>query len=209
MSNKIISSLTPEQEAKIADYRKMFRDIGLSTTQTDKASAEAAILRSYRYLNKKDPATWDSNPNFVWADSPYQGAVLAAQFAKGDARVTVDEIRAQADNASFGSFDAYWVSTYSYIANELPVKVDELHEIATEIVKTCGVYWTFEKLVVMTPKPTVISMETDRLHSVSGKALEYINGDGIYAYKGDRKGSLMEVVMASRNDSFKNEEKED
>lgn len=200
MSNKTISSLTPEQEAKIPEYREMFRQIGLSTEPTDRAKAEAAILRSYQYLNKKDPENWSSNPEFVWADSPYKGAILAAQFAKGDENVTLDEIRAQADNASFGSFDAYWVSTYSYIANELPVEVDELHEIVTDIVKECGVYWTFDDLVVMTPKPVKISMENEKLHAVDGMALQYENGEGIYAYKGDRKGSLMEVVMAHRNE---------
>lgn len=200
MSSKTISMLTPEQEAKIPEYREKFRDIGLSTKPTDKAKAEAAILRSYQYLHKKDPQNWSNAPGFVWADSPFKGAKLAAQFAKGDENVTIDEIRAQADNASFGSFDAYWVSTYSYIANELPVEVDDLHEIVTDIVKECGVYWTFEDLVVMTPKPSQISMENDKLHSTHGMALQYPNGDGIYVYKGDRKGSLMEVIMAARNE---------
>jgi len=199
--SKTISSLTPEQEEKISVYREMFRNIGLSTEPTDKARAEAAILRSYKYLNSKDPSNWSLNPEFVWADSPTKGAILAAQFAKGDENVTVDEIRAQADNASFGSFDAYWVSTYSYIARELPVEVDELHEIVTDIIKECGVYWTFQDLVVMTPKPKKISMENEKLHAVDGKALEYLNGDGIYAYKGEFKNSLMEVVMAARNEN--------
>lgn len=200
MSDKIISSLTPEQEAKIPYYREMFRQIGLSTSPTDKTKAENAILRSYQYLNKKDPENWSANPEFVWAESPYKGAKLAAQFAKGDENVTVEEIRSQADNASFGSFDAYWVSTYSFIANELPVQVDELHEIVTDIVKECGVYWTFQDLVVLTPKPSKIIMENDKLHCINGMALQYENGDGIYAYKGERKGSLMEVVMANRNE---------
>lgn len=201
MSSQIISSLTPEQEAKIPQYREMFREIGLSTTPTDKKKAEAAILRSYQYLNKKDPNNWSEVPEIVWAESPYKGAKLAAQFAKGDENVTIDEIRAQADNASFGSFDAYWISTYSFIANELPVEVDELHEIVTDIAKECGVYWTFQDLVVMTPKPNKILMENDKLHSTTGMALQYENGDGIYAYKGERKGSLMEVVMAARNET--------
>lgn len=198
--SKTISSLTPEQQAKIPEYLEKFKSIGLSTEPTDRTKAEAAILRSYEYLNKKDPANWSKNPEFVWAESPIEGAVLAAQFAKGSEDVTTEEIRAQADNASFGSFDAYWVSTYSYIANELPVEVDELHEIVTDIVKECGVYWTFEDLVVMTPKPVKIAMEDEKLHSVDGMALAYGNGDGLYAYKGDRKGSLMEVVMANRNE---------
>lgn len=198
--SKIISELTLEQQDKIPIYREKFRKIGLSTTPTNKKKAEEALSRLYEYLNKKDPVTWKKDPEFVWAKSPYEGAVLTAQFAKGDENVTEDEIRAQADNASFGSLDAYWVSTYSFIANELPVEVDELHKIVTEIIEECGIYWTFSDLVVVTTKPTKICIENDQLHSIDGMALQYENGDGVYVYRGEKKGSLMEVVMANRNE---------
>lgn len=201
MSNKQqINELTPEQEAKIPEYRERFLKIGLSTEPTDKAKAEEAIRRSYAYLHKTDQKMCVPNPQFVWADSPKLGAKLAAQYAKGSEDVTPEEIKEQADMASYGSFEAYWVSTYSFIANELDVEKDELTDIVTEIVQHCGVYWTFEDVVVVTPKPSKIVMDGEKLSCTTGPALEYANGEGIYAYKGDRKGSLMEVVMAARNE---------
>jgi hypothetical protein len=195
---KQIDSLTPEQQAKIEVYREEFLKIGLSTEPTDRAKAEDALRRYTNYLKKTDE-TVDTNVSFIWADSPMAGAVIAAQVAKGDTNVTPEEIKEQASYASFGSFESYWVSTYAFIANELPVEKDELCSIAVDIVKECGVYWMFEGLYVVTPKPTKIEMADGKLHSTSGPALSYANGDGLYSFNGERKNSLVEVVLAERN----------
>ena len=106
MSKEQINELTPEQEAKIPEYKERFLKIGTCTRPTDRAKAEDAVARSYAYLNKKDPNQCVANPTFFWAESPMAGAKLAAQKAKGDDNVTTDEIRAQAEMASFGSFEA-------------------------------------------------------------------------------------------------------
>lgn len=192
-----IDKLTPEQEAKIPEYLERFKNIGLSTRPTDRAKAEAAIRRSYEYMAKQS-SNFSKTPEFVWAESPMKGAILAAQFAKGSKDVTPSEIKDQASQASYGSFEAYWVSTYAFIAEQLPVQKDELIEIVLEIIEECGVYWTFEDLVVLTPKPCSIRMEGVTLHADDGMALEYGNGDGLYAFNGEVKNSLMEVNIAKR-----------
>jgi len=196
--SKVIDSLPKEAEAKIEEYRERFLNIGLSTEETDRKKAEDALRRYCVYLKKTDP-TVDDNPTFTWVDSPFEGIVVAAQIAKGSLNVTKDEIREQASKASFGSFEACWVATYAFIANELPVKKDELVDIAVDIVKECGVYWSFEGHYVMTPKPKVIAMKDGVLHSTYGMALAYANGDGFYSYKGERKNSLAEIALSSRN----------
>ena len=202
---QVISELTPAQEAQIPVYRERFRQLGLSTEPTDRAKAENAIKRAYAYLSKT--GTEQENPEIVWADSPMKGAILAAQYAKGDVKVTPKEVQEQASAASYGSFEAYWVSVYVFIAEQLPVKKDELADIALDIVTNCGVYWTFDDLVVLTPKPTKIEMKDSKLHSTSGMALEYPDGEGIYAINGDVKSSLMECAIAARNAETKvNEE---
>lgn len=197
---KVISSLTKEQEAQIPVYRERFRQIGLSTEPTDRSKAEAAVRRAYAYLSESGSSE-AANPEIVWADSPMLGAKLAAQYAKGDVNVTTKEIQEQAALASYGSFEAYWVSVYVFIAEQLPVKKDELADVALDIVTHCGVYWTFEDLVVMTPKPSKISMLDSKLHCVDGPALEYPNGDGLYAVNGEIKNSLMEIAIAARLES--------
>lgn len=195
--NEVISSLTPAQEAQIPVYRERFRQIGLSTRPTDRVKAEDAIRRAYAYLAKSGTDVKD--PEILWAESPMAGAVLAAQHAKGDYTVTNKEIQEQASLASYGSFEAYWVSVYAFIAEQLPVQKDELAQIAVDIVEECGVYWTFEDLVILTPKPTIIKMNDSKLHSADGPALQYPNGDGLYAIDGQIKNSLMEVMLAIKN----------
>lgn len=196
-NKKVIDSLTKEQEAMIPVYRERFRQIGLSTEPTDRAKAEDAIRRSYAYFHKLNN-TCVANPEIVWAGGPMEGAKLAAQYAKGDENVTSEEIRAQASQASYGSFEAYWVSTYAFIAEQLNVEKDELIDIAVDIVKECGVYWTFEDLVVLTPKPQAIVMVEDKLHNPEGPALAYENGDCLYAINGEVKANLMEIALANR-----------
>ncbi len=194
---QIIDKLTPEQTALIPAYVERFLAIGMSTAATDKNAAEAAIRRSYEYFHKLNNSCV-ANPQFVWADSPMAGALLAAQYNKGDTNVTQAEVQEKAGQAAYGSFEAYWVATWAFIAEQLPVTKDELASIAIEIVDTCGVYWTFEDLVVMTPKPIAIHMKDKKLHNSIGPALEYPNGDAVYAIDGVVKSSLMEVAIANR-----------
>lgn len=194
---KVIDKLTPEQEAKIPEYVERFRAIGLCTRPTDRTKAEEQVRRSYEYFNKLNGSTV-KDPQFVWAESPMAGAKLAAQYTKGSQTVTDSEVQEQASTASYGSFEAYWVSTWAFITEQLPVQKDELTDIAIGIISECGVYWTFEDLVVLTPKPTVIEMKDQKLHCTTGPALAYPNGDCLYAFEGTLKGSLMEVAIANR-----------
>ena len=132
-----------------------------------------------------------------------KGAKIAAQYAKGDVNVTTEEIQAQANMASYGSFEAYWVSVYAFIAEQLPVEKDELIDIVLAIIEDCGVYWTFDDLVVLTPKPSEIHFLDNKLHNPNGLALAYANGDGIYALNGVQKQSLMDLVLSAKNETPK------
>lgn len=195
--SQTINKLTKAQEAKIPEYIERFEKIGLSTEPTDKAKAEAALKRCYEYLSKTH--SFKPNPEIIWADSPMAGAKIAAQCAKGDENVTEAEIQEQASLASYGSFEAYWVATYVFIAEQLlPNNKDEAIQIVLDLVENCGVYWQFEDLVVVTPKPKAIHLNDKKLHNLEGLALEYPNGDGIYAIDGKRKNSLMEVMLEQK-----------
>jgi len=189
---KLIESLTPEQEALIPVYREKYRAIGLSTEPTDKARAEAAIRECYRHLKLKDP-------EIVWATNPYVGAKIAAQLATGNENPTRQEIAAQADTASYGSFNAYWVSFYTYIAEVLNKEKNPLIEIVNRVIADCGVYWTFEDIVVITPKPSEIHCNAEgKLHNTSGKAFAYADGTGMYCLNGARHNSLSELSVAAK-----------
>ena len=186
----MIDKLTKEQESKISYYLDKFLKIGLSTEKCDRVKAEDAITRAYTYQKL-------SAPKFIWVDSPFEGIVKAAKLAKGSDDVTNAEIKDQVSKASYGSFEAYWVSFYSYIANELPVKKDELCSILEDIVENCGVYWTFESVVIISEKPTQIHMKDKKLHNENGLALEYSDGNGIFSLNGIRYKSMMDMIISN------------
>ena len=188
---KKIDSLTPEQEAKIPEYYKKYLAIGLSTTPTNKARAEKALKDSYAYDNMAEP-------EIRWVESPFKGAVMAAQEAKGSMDVTQEEIRDQASKASYGQFEAYWVSTTSFVAYELPVERDHLIDIVNAIIEEVNVYWTFEDLIIACEKPVAIHFKDEKLHNENGLALEYKDGTGVCAIEGVRYPSLLEMEIAKQ-----------
>lgn len=198
---KEIKSLTKEQEALIPVYLEKYKAIGLSTGPCNREEAEKAITDSYVYLKHAEP-------KFVWVNDPFEGALLAAQHAKGSKDITEEDIKKQASEASYGSFEAQWVSFYAYIAEVLPVQKDNLHEIVSRIVTHCGVYWTFDGLVIISEKPIEIHMEDSKLHNPDGLALKYPSGRGIYALNGERFSSLLEMKMKHKykEESGSNEE---
>lgn len=189
MSEKI-KKLTKEQEAMIPVYLERYRAIGISTRPTDRSAAAQAVIEAYAYLKKP-------RPEIIWADSPFAGARIAAELAAGTKDVTKAQVADQASKASYGSLEAYWVAFYSFIGEQLPVEKDELLGIVNRIIEECGVYWTFDDTVVLTDKPTFISMVDGKLHNPNGKALEYKDGSGIFAYKGVRYSSLTELKIAT------------
>lgn len=187
---KLIDKLTPAQEAIIPVYLEEYRKIALSTELCDRTKAEAAITDAYRYLGHKDP-------QFIWVDSPFEGARKAAQIAKGSEDVSPKECAEQAKEATYGSFEAYWVSFYAFIAEQLPVeKKDNLIDIVKEIVKNCGTYWTFENTVVISEKPSEIHLNAEgQLHNTDGMAIKFRDGKGAYLINGVRYKSLMDYTI--------------
>lgn len=184
----MINSLTKEQEAMIPKYLEEYLEIGTCTAPCDRPKAEAAVAAVYAHL-KHAP------PQFMWRDSPQQGAKLAAQLALDKEDVTPEEIADQRSKCSFGSFEAYWVSFYAFVSEQLPVKRDGLVYLVKEIVKTCGVYWTFDGMVVMTDRPVAIHFKDKKLHNDKGLALEYKDGTGVFALEGKAYPSLLEMTI--------------
>jgi hypothetical protein len=185
----MIDALTPEQEALLPVYVERYRKIGLDTTPTDRAKAEEAIIRAYHYLNLPTPA-------FMWFDSPFKGIVQVAKLLYDTDSPTQEQIAEQASSASYGSFEAYWLATYAFIAEVLPAKKDELIDIVKDIAQNVGVYWTFENVVVATDKPIEIHMREEQLHNDSDLAIKYADGSGVYAVDGVRYPNLMAAVVA-------------
>lgn len=180
--------LTKKQQAQVEVYKEKYRKIGLSTEPTNRALAEDAFARDDKFHGRP-------TRKVIWTQSPYTGIRIAAQLHLEKDNPTPREIAAQVDMASYGSFNAYWVAYHSFIAYELGDKKSELIDIVNDLIKEVGVYWAFEDTIVATDKPTRIEVDGTKLHSVTGKAIEYADGTGLYAVNGQRVASLVEAAL--------------
>lgn len=193
--------VAPElDEAKIKEYYDHYRDLTLSTVPTDKTAAEKSLVQLYAYLHGKGE-TVSLNPEIIWVTNPWNGCKEAARHKKGSADITLAEAHEQAELASYGSFEACWVSSYAFAAEQYDVQHDGLINIVKDIVKECGVYWTFEDLIIVSPKPSKILVADEQIHCADGPAIQYPDGHSYYCYKGERKKSLMEVKIAAKADT--------
>ncbi len=165
----MIEKLTSEQESKIPQYLDQYLKIGLDTAPVDRKKAEEVVSAAYRALKQTPPT------KFFWFDSPF-----AAESAMKKAGVSFSR--------NYGSFEAYWVSTYAFVAKELfPTENQSLIDAAIAVVKECGVYYAFEKGAVLTEKPVGLYFNSNKqLHRLVGPAIEYKDGTGVYALNGIR-----------------------
>jgi hypothetical protein len=185
---KKIDSLTEEQKALVPIYKERYKALALSTEPTDKALAEEAIKNLYKYIGLNEPT-------IEWVLNPIEGARRAAQEYNGRMDVTVQEIREQASMASYGSFEACYIAFYTFIAENFPVPHEPLVKIANDLVKHCGVYWTFEDYVIVCGKPIAIHMVGDKLHNPDGYAIEYPGDWGVCALNGEVVKNLSTLLL--------------
>ncbi len=124
-----------------------------------------------------------------------------------------DSLRASLWDACYGQHDAWWLATYAYADEVLHVAGMERGRGLFAMAQTCGWWWPFERVAVLTEKP--IYLERDdrgRLHSQHRAAIEYPDGWGVYAWYGVRMPKEMivepgwvttERIAAERNQEIR------
>ena len=103
-----------------------------------------------------------------------------------------DQVGDQRYRCGYGLHDANWIGFYDAFA-QFGIDTSRLDGVK-EMTESCGWWWPFTGAVVMTERP--IRLERDdrnRLHSATGKAIEYPDGWGIYAWHGVRVSE--QVIM--------------
>jgi hypothetical protein len=84
----------------------------------------------------------------------------------------------------FGSQDAGWISHYDYL-RAIGVKGTELLEGITAMTRSCGWWWPYRNLCVLTEKPTGLKRDNrGRLHNEKGMVVRYADNWGFYAWHG-------------------------
>lgn len=181
----MITSLTPEQEAKIAVYREEALRLGHSTEPLNEEDAKTAV----RMIAKI--AEIDVPTEFVFCDSP-KACQLAYLKAGGD--------KASMNSESYSRWLwAAYYAFYKYIRNELfpetikdfPLLDDILYiQEKTHYIQRVGSTYFLSR------RPTAINVGPRGLHCTTGLALGYADGFGVYALNGVRVSKKLVMTPA-------------
>ena len=160
-----IDQLTERQLAMLPVVRDYWLRVGLSTDRCDRPAAQVAVADAYGVTGLAAPEA------YVWLDSPIQGAIAAAQVraqVRGQVRDQVGaQVRAQVRDqvgaqvwdqvyrCSYGCHDAAWLSFYAAFGL-FGLDASRLHPLM-RLAHHCGWWWSFERVAILTEKPTSIA----------------------------------------------------
>lgn len=175
-----IDKLTPEQEARMPIVRDEWIAHGLSTEPANREQAELGVDMAYRAAGLEPP------PQKIWCDSPYAGCEMVARLLhpRATGKRLQRYARDQISTAIWAQYDADWMAFYDFFNFlECTKPLQGLQLVA----KSAGWWWAFDQFVVLTERPRIIKRDNQgRLHSLEGPALQYPDGDAIYAVQGTR-----------------------
>jgi len=84
----------------------------------------------------------------------------------------------------YGQHDAGWLSYYDFVG-KIGVKGTEALHGLQQLAKSCGWFWPYEKICVLTDRPVLLQRDNRRrLHGDTKMALGYADKWGMYAWNG-------------------------
>lgn len=181
MSNT--TDLTPEQEARIPEYREKWIKIGLATGPGDRKVVEEAIHQIYKAAGISPPKI------IVWLRSPREGEAIANIVSE----------KGKPAECLFGSQEAGWLSFYDYFGEVVGLDCCKALKPFMTIAENAGWWWPFEELAIVTERPeTILVDEAGELHCETGPAVEYSDGFRVWAWHGftvDKRVIEKEVTL--------------
>jgi hypothetical protein len=99
-----------------------------------------------------------------------------------------DLVSDQVRRCCYGQHDANWLSWVDFF-REINAPIENLSRLEglIQIAQSCGWWWTFENVCILTERPTALHRdERHRLHNERGMAIQYPDGWGMYAWHGVR-----------------------
>ena len=170
--SKKLESLTPEQEAKMVEYRDRGIAIGLDTSRINKERAIAAVNKTYRLAGLKE-LTPDQ---FEFVQSP-------KQLVERGKEILGDQFNIYS-HVCFGQSDIDWIMFDKFFKDECGIegleRIEGLYDAAVE----CGWFLPLDALCIISEKPTEINMVGKRLHNTKGPSLSYADGFSFYHLNG-------------------------
>jgi hypothetical protein len=208
-----IDKLTPEQEAKIPEYRAKWTQIGTSCEPCDfEKSKEFAIL-TYRQSDIEPPKS------FHLCDSPIQAANLAAdlkvQYKLAPKNMSKDErkklVQECYEEQIYGYHEASWLSYYDFMLTELGIEECEKLTGLMGMAQNCGWWSPYSENAIFQHRHTACHLNAEnQLHCEDGPAVHYRDNTSIWMINGI--GVDEQIVMAPETqtiDQINNETNQD
>lgn len=166
----VITELTPEQEARMPEWVDMWIKIGCDTGQEIDGEACFQAVKNLYNTNEFRRYTPEK---YVVVDSPL-----------GIYEVSKD--KDFINKCCFGSFEASWLSYYTYFRDVVGIDLDpRLRDLET-LAKYVSLYFTHEDTVIFSRKPTEIHLDNGLLSNENGPAILFADGFAIYSIRGNQ-----------------------
>jgi len=168
----LITSLKPEQEAKIPEYVERFTEIGVSTLdeqiECDPKKVEPIIHQVYKCANQPPP------PKIHYVDSPIGLQELANQL---------EHTEHQWYSTVYGAMESSWISFYVYMRDELGISLPEITGL--ELALHLGWFIPFDRACLVAKRPLFIHRNAEgRLDHDTMPVIKWADGEEMYAVNG-------------------------
>ena len=207
-----INELTPEQEARLPEWREKWLEIGLSCEPLAFDAAKKAASKAYLAAGLTPPQTWlrFSSPVgaaiglFAWAqvgDQVWDQVWTQVGDQVGDqvwAQVG-DQVRdlvwaqvwaqvgAQVGDQVYGSHDASWLSFYHFLYTVMGLESVQPLTGMFELAQVCGWWAPYQNVCALQDRHSELYRDPmGRLHNENGPAVLYRDGWGVYVWHGVR-----------------------
>jgi hypothetical protein len=189
-----LKELTPEQEAKIPVYAKMYTDFGISTERFDYDKAVAVWKEIYKLIKKPEPLFYGpyGSPTEALRAVAYMNEVTDRLPSNTETQLfaaSSKRIRYENHDFFYGNQESAWIAFYSYLQEVGGVKVDAKRwlELMRQVMPTCSWVLAFDGYVFFVDRPSILSFDsTGRRHSLTGPAIAFNSPyfEPIYAIHG-------------------------
>lgn len=168
----MLNELTQDQLDQLPAFRDKWIKIGMDTGDLNVERSLELIKAIYEKEGLVFP------DKFRVFDSP-MGAIKGMKD-EFDVDVTPQDF-------CYGAHDASWLAFYDVFRTACNIEACNDLSNLMELAEHCGWWLAFDEVVVLTRKPTEISLDAEGLlHSESGCAIKYKDGQGVSAWHGTR-----------------------
>lgn len=176
-----ITKITPEQQALYPLYTEKWLAIGLSTEPANRPASVEGVVKAYENVGLPAPL------RIIWADSPFAGAVKAAEVDTGSSNPSQSDIYTQIQNAIYGQQEASWLAFYNFFDEVFNIEICKKLDGFSQVAKNSGWWWAFDDVAILTERPIALHRDNlFRLHNPNGLAIEYPDHTGVYSWHGTR-----------------------